>query len=45
MAGAYNLVCIPLAVAGLLTPWLAGLGMSLSSLVVVANALRLTRRP
>jgi Cu2+-exporting ATPase len=37
----YNLVMLPLAFGGLLTPWLAALGMSLSSLAVVANALRL----
>ncbi|MGC4062038.1 MAG: cation-translocating P-type ATPase [Aquabacterium sp.] len=37
----YNLACIPLALAGLLPPWLAGLGMALSSLAVVLNALRL----
>ena len=41
-AAAYNLVCIPLAVAGWLPAWLAGLGMALSSLVVVGNALRLS---
>ncbi len=40
-ATAYNALGIPLAVAGLLPPWLAGLGMAGSSLVVVLNALRL----
>lgn len=39
----YNLLAIPLAAAGLVTPWLAGLGMSCSSLLVVTNALRLSR--
>ncbi len=37
----YNGVALPVAAAGLLTPWLAALGMSLSSLIVVINALRL----
>ena len=36
----YNLVMLPLALSGQLTPWLAALGMSLSSLLVVSNALR-----
>ncbi|MBI2312256.1 MAG: cadmium-translocating P-type ATPase [Betaproteobacteria bacterium] len=38
---AYNLVALPLAVAGLITPWMAGIGMAGSSLLVVLNALRL----
>jgi Cu2+-exporting ATPase len=41
LAVLYNAVSLPLALAGLLPPWLAGLGMAASSLVVVANALRL----
>jgi len=40
----YNLVVLPLALGGWLTPWLAALGMSLSSLLVVGNALRLRPR-
>ena len=40
---AYNLVALPLALAGFLTPWLASLGMAGSSLLVVANALRLAK--
>ncbi len=39
-AAVYNLVCIPLALAGWLPPWAAGLGMALSSVLVVANAQR-----
>jgi len=38
---AYNLVALPFAASGHLSPWLAALGMSVSSLVVVLNALRL----
>lgn len=41
-AALYNVVCVPLAVAGWLPAWLAGLGMALSSLLVVFNALRLS---
>lgn len=40
----YNLFAIPLAVSGMVSPWGAALGMSLSSALVVLNALRLQRR-
>jgi Cu2+-exporting ATPase len=40
-AALYNAACIPLALADLLPPWAAGLGMAASSLLVVGNALRL----
>ncbi len=39
----YNLCAIPLAVTGQVAPWMAAVGMSLSSLLVVANSLRLNR--
>ena len=39
----YNLVAVPLAALGFVPPWLAALGMSLSSLCVIGNALRIGR--
>jgi P-type Cu2+ transporter len=42
-AAGYNALCVPLAVVGWLPAWLAGLGMGLSSLIVIVNALRLAR--
>jgi P-type Cu2+ transporter len=44
-AAIYNAICVPLALAGWLPAWLAGLGMATSSLVVIANAARLTGAP
>lgn len=43
-AAGYNLIAIPAAAAGMVAPWLAALGMSLSSLIVIGNASRLRRR-
>ena len=44
-ATVYNLIILPLAISGYLTPWIAALGMSTSSLLVIANALRIHRTP
>ncbi|MDF0606339.1 heavy metal translocating P-type ATPase [Neisseriaceae bacterium TC5R-5] len=43
-AAGYNLLALPLAISGHVTPWIASLGMATSSLLVVSNALRLLRR-
>ena len=39
----YNVSAVPAAALGYISPWLAALGMSMSSLVVVLNAQRLAR--
>lgn len=44
-ASAYNLLALPLAATGHVTPWMAALGMAASSLLVTLNALRLARTP
>ena len=43
-AAGYNLTAMPLAALGFVPPWLAAIGMSTSSILVVLNSLRLLRR-
>jgi P-type Cu2+ transporter len=42
-AALYNIAAIPLAALGMMPPWVAAIGMSASSLLVVMNARRITR--
>ncbi len=39
----YNIIALPLAATGHVAPWAAAIGMTMSSLIVVMNALRLTK--
>lgn len=39
----YNMIVLPFAVSGVLTPWMAVIGMSLSSIIVVTNSTRLLK--
>ncbi|PSW40987.1 hypothetical protein CTM70_08700, partial [Photobacterium phosphoreum] len=39
----YNLIILPLAITGLVAPYIAVIGMSASSIIVVSNSLRLLK--
>ncbi|MEG3768823.1 hypothetical protein V5298_20210, partial [Alteromonas sp. 14N.309.X.WAT.G.H12] len=39
----YNVLVLPFAVSGILTPWMAVIGMSLSSIIVVTNSTQLLK--
>jgi P-type Cu2+ transporter len=41
----YNLAAVPLAAFGMVPPWLAAIGMSASSIVVILNSLRIGKSP